>query len=248
MFLWPGILNQVRRLPKSTIIKFIKIGIIVAVHWLCFYGSIKLANASVALITMSSTALFTALIEPYVFKKRLNPIDVFLSILVIPAMYLTTYDFDSNMLLGFWLGILSAVLLAYFTILNRKLITHASPEVITFLEMGSSWFFLSLCSGLLLFTDVSYPLLPNSTDIFYLITLSLGCTILPFVLHLKALKHISAFATNLIVNLEPVYGIVMAAIILKEYRELNARFYIGVIIIIVIVMLYPLLNRSREIK
>lgn len=225
-----------------------KIGVIVAIHWLCFYGSIKLANASVALITMSTTALFTALIEPHIFKWQLNFTDILLSILVIPAMYLTTYDFSTDMLWGFWLGIVSALLLAYFTILNRKLISEASPEVITFLEMGSSWLFLSICSFLLFVIETDYPVIPQNSDIIYLIVLSLGCTILPFVLHLKALKHISAFATNLIINLEPVYGIVMAAIILKEYRELNVKFYLGVIIIVLIVMMYPLLNSKKDIE
>lgn len=243
---WPKMINKVKNLRKEDRRRLVYIGVLVAIHWLCFYGSIKMANASVALITMSSTALFTAIIEPRVFNTQFSLVDIGLGILVIPAMYLISYSFVGDMLIGFWLGILAAVLLAYFTILNRKYIGQIDPKVVTFVEMASSWVFLTLLAPIVLLIDggANY-LIPNFRDGFYLIVLSIGCTILPFVLHLKALKHISAFTTNLIVNLEPVYGIIMAAVILKDFKELNANFYVGVTIIVLIVMIYPVILRRR---
>lgn len=244
---WPDLIVKVKRLDAKDRRRFIYIGVLVGLHWLCFYGSIKMANASVALITMSSTALFTAIIEPRVFNTKFSGIDIGLGILVIPAMYLIYYTFEGDMLIGFWLGILAAILLAYFTILNRKYMGQTEPMVVTFIEMASSCIFLTFLAPVLLLIDGGADyLIPNLSDGFYLIVLSIGCTILPFVLHLKALKHISAFTTNLIVNLEPVYGIIMAALILKDFKELNVNFYIGVAIIILIVMIYPIVLKQRS--
>jgi len=244
---WPKMIVKVKNLRKEDRRRFVYIGVLVAIHWLCFYGSIKMANASVALITMSSTALFTAIIEPRVFNTQFSLVDISLGVLVIPAMYLISYTFVGDMLIGFWLGILAALLLAYFTILNRKYIGKTDPIVITFVEMASSWAFLTLLAPIVLLINGGADyLIPNLKDGFYLIVLSIGCTILPFVLHLKALKHISAFTTNLIVNLEPVYGIIMAAVILQDFKELNTNFYVGVTIIVLIVMIYPVVLRRRR--
>ena len=127
--------------------------------------------------------------------------------------------------MGFWLGILAALLLAYFTVLNRKYITDADPVTITFIEMTAAWVFLSVAGLVMLpFYELS-GYWPDQSDLIYLVILSIGCTVLPFILHLEALKHISAFTTNLVINLEPIYGLILAVIILKEHRELNTGFF-----------------------
>ncbi len=246
LFLWPRIRRELFGLSLKMITNYAWIGVMVAVHWVCFFASVKYANASIALITMSMTALFTAFIEPVILKYRINRLDIGLSILVIPAMALTMYEFEENMIVGFWLGIVAAFLLAYFTVLNRKLISGSSPETITFIEMAAAWLFLSILAPFFIYFQPDLQLLPNSQDLLYLSVLSIACTILPFILHLEALKHISAFATNLVINLEPVYGLILAIFILREHKELNTTFYIGASIIIGIVMAYPFVIRKQS--
>ena len=245
LFIWPGVRKGLKILSRQDTIRFTWIGILVGLHWVAFFASVKYANASTALITMSLTALFTALLEPFLLRSKLERYDIGLSILVIPAMLLITDGFEGEMRLGFWLGVLAAFLLAYFTVLNRKYITRAGPITITFIEMTTAWLFLSLLLPFLFYCWPETRMLPSTPDVIYLLILAIGCTILPFALHLEALKHITAFATNLIINLEPVYGLVLAALILKEYQELGQQFYLGAGLLLIIVFTYPFVKKKK---
>ena len=244
--LWPGMLTKIRALSTTSRKKLFFVGVIIALHWICFYGSIKLANASIALITFSTTAFFTAILEPLFFKSVLSKIDVLFGILVVPAMILIAFNFSSTYLIGFWVGILSAFLAALFSILNKKYIEIAEPDVMTFFEMLSAFVFMSFLIPLVNNNLWRSSFFPSSQNLFYLIVLAIICTILPFILHLKALKELSAFTTNLIVNLEPIYGVIMAALILNEYNELDVNFYLGGSVIVVLVILYPLVKRVKK--
>lgn len=237
-----------RELPKDKILKFMGIGVLVGLHWVCFYGSIKLANASVALICMAATSLFTSLFEPLLLRQKIKWYEVLLGMLIIPGMLLIVNSLESGMLLGFWVGLASAFLAALFAILNKKMVTNARPLTITFLELGSAWLFLSLVFPVYYFSSVEeIALLPPTTlDWLYLILLSLLCTTLAYTLSIRALHHISAFASTLTINLEPVYGIFLAWILLQEHKELNVNFYIGVAIILVSVFSYPYVKKQLE--
>lgn len=243
LFFWPGLVKQLRALEWRLIKRYTFIGFLVGLHWICFYGSIKLANASTALIAMSTTALFTAFLEPLMTGKKLAALDIILSLLIVPAMALTVYGFKGTMLLGFWVGIGAAFLAAYFAVLNKKSIDLASSELITWIEMVAASILLSIILPIVFYWQPDIAFVPSYKDLGLLLVLSIFCTILPYILHLKSLEQISAFASNLIVNLEPVYGILMAIFILKEHKELNGQFYLGVSIIILIIMIYPYLKR-----
>ena len=249
LLLWPGIVESILKLGKKQFLKLSLIGVVIAIHWLCFYGSIKLANASIALITMSTTALFTAFLEPLLLRKKISHIEIIIGCLVIPAMILVTQGFEESKMLGFWAGIMAAFLAALFAVLNKQVVEDTRPEVITLIEMFAATVFLTLMLPIFFHYNSDFSFVPKQRDIILIISLSLFCTILPFVLHLKALRHITAFATNLAINLEPVYGIVMAILILNENRELAPTFYLGVLIIFVLIFLYPLINfRSNDLK
>ena len=194
------------------------IGVLIALHWVCFYASIKLGNASIALITLATTSLFTAILEPWLLRERYDWKDIILGVLVIPAMFLAVSDFDHDKMLSFLVGIGSALLLALLTICNRRLIHKSTPLSITLIEMSSAWLFLTLISPFLFFTLDLGVIWPDKMDWIYLLLLTVGCTIIPYVLHLRALKVVSAFTINLVLNLEPVYGILLAIFILKEPR------------------------------
>jgi drug/metabolite transporter (DMT)-like permease len=247
LWLIPKLFKKARAIPKNILLQLVVVGGLVGLHWICFYGSIKLANASVGLVCMASTAFFTALIEPYLLKTPFQRYELILGLLLIPGMALVANDLDFNRITGFGVGLISAFLGAIFSTLNKKIIDSEStaPEnlVITFVELGSA---LVLVSVILPFIWVSQPdsqWMPTQKDAFYLLILSLFCTILPYTIWLNAMKHISAFTANITLNMEPVYGIALAWAILKEDQELSPRFYVGVLWILATIFGYPFLRR-----
>ncbi|TAK41222.1 MAG: EamA family transporter [Saprospiraceae bacterium] len=240
----PG--KKLRAMPRKNIFQFALAGILTGLHWLMFYGAIKLANASIALICMATCAFFTAIIEPFFLKQKIKWWEIFLGFLIIPGMALVVESVDISLHLGIWVGLLASLLAALFSILNKKWINDASPLSITFIEMSSAWLFLCLALPFFFYAEPEAVLLPTASDFLLLLVLALLCTTLTWVLALRSLKHMSAFASTLTVNMEPVYGILLAILILKEHRELPPGFYWGVILILVVVFSYPLMNRVRR--
>ncbi len=233
-----------RELPLKIILQFMGIGVLVALHWVCFYGAIKLANASISLICMATTSFFTALLEPLIMKSRIKGYELVLGIMIIPGMFLIVNGTEFAMMNGIWVGLISAFLAALFGTLNKKMIGKTKEINITFLELGSAWLFLSLVvPAFMYFAKAEVQMWPSQTDWVYLIILSLLCTTLAYILSLRALNHLSAFAANLTINLEPVYGILLALFILNDHEELDTNFYIGVVIILLAVFSYPFLKR-----
>ncbi len=232
------------KVKKSTAVPIILVGIIVAIHWICFYGSVKLANASVALVCMATTTVFTSFLEPIITKKKFDLLETFLGLLIIPGMILVVNSIDISMRDGVIVGMASAFFAALFGSLNKKYVDTTTPYIFTFLQMSSACVFIGL---LMLFggsyMDISHYYPPEMSDWVYVIILSLLCTTLAFILNLRALKVLSAYATSLVVNLEPLYGIILAAILLKEFEQLTPNFYIGGGIILAIVMSYSYLKK-----
>ena len=238
-------LKLFRNIPTKTLLQFMGVGALVGLHWLCFYGSIKMANASVALVCFAMASFFTALVEPLILKTKLNPYELGLGLIIVPGMALVVSDLDVQMINGVIVGMISSLLIAFFSVLNKKYIKFADEMSITFLELGSAWLFLSLLLPFFLWQEEhSIRFFPPSTlDWAYMLALALLCTTLPYILSLKALHHISAFAANLTFNLEPVYGIVLAWLILNDHEEMSPRFYGGVVIILVTIFSYPVIKR-----
>lgn len=233
-----------KTIPTSVLYKVILTGGIVAFHWICFYGSIKYANASVALVCLTTTALFTAIFEPLVFKKPFRKLEFAIAIVIIPSMALIVNDLDFKMMGGVVLGILAAFGSGLFSVINKKLLADIDPIRMTAIELGSGFLLLSFVMPFFIFSDPTTQLVPSTQDVWYLLLLSVGCTVIPFTMSLYALQKLSAFTTVLAINLEPVYGIFMAWFILQENRELHSSFYVGVIIILTAVFLHPFLKRK----
>ena len=225
--------------------KYAFIGICIALHWLCFYGAIKYANASIALICMATSSLFTSLIEPLVVKRKFSTRDLIFGLLVIPGMYFVIDSTALEMQKGIWVGLLAAFLAAYFTSLNKKYLIKGKEMEITFVELLSALLFLTCILPFLYLANNSIEIIPRNMDWMYLCILAIVCTTLPFILSLKALNQLSAFSANLIVNLEPVYGIILAALLLNQHNELSNNFYLGVILILIVVILYPIITIGK---
>lgn len=234
------------QIPKKQIRTYIIIGILIGLHWICFYGAIKLSNASIALVCMSTTSLFTSLIEPIFFRTKVNKLELILAASVIPGMLLIVNNINTTYINGVWVGLAAALLAAIFSSLNKVNIKGADPYSISFIELSSAWMMITLLLGIMWIfgyqADTFLP--PNTSDWVYLIILALLCTTLAQVLTLKSLHHLSAFAVNLVINLEPVYGILMAIFILNDHKELSPLFYLGGGIILLSVMLYPYLHKK----
>ncbi|MBI5914358.1 MAG: DMT family transporter [Bacteroidetes bacterium] len=238
----------IKGLSKKNLLQFAFVGVLTALHWLTFYGAIKLSNASVTLVCMATCAFFTSLIEPLFLRTKLKWWEIFTGFLIVPGMVLVVQNVDVSMHTGIWMGLLSALLAAMFSILNKKWIQNAEPLPITFIEMTSAWLFLSAVLPFFFHAEPGAALLPSAKDFLLLLVLALLCTTLTWVLALRALKHLSAFASNLTVNLEPVYGIFLAWLLLDDRKELSPGFYWGVLLILVVVFSYPFLKKVFERK
>ena len=248
----PRVWRGLRAMPRRLLLSYAGIGVLVALHWLTFYGSIKLSNASVGATCIALATVFTALVEPWLTRTRFSKRELALGIAVLPGVALVVGGVPPGMRLGIAVGALSALLVGLFGSLNKRLVEHGDPLTITALELGAGTLALTALAPLMpmLFPAFAGDLLvlPGAHDALYLLALSLACTLLPFALSLVALRHMSAFAAQLAVNLEPVYAIVLAIVLLDEQRELTPQFYAGVAIILGAVLLYPLLGRPKQLR
>jgi len=237
-----------REMPPRLRRRFAAIGVVVALHWLTFYGSIKLANASVAAACMGLAPVFLAVIEPWLMRTRFDPRELLLGALVVPGVALVVGGVPVAMHAGIAVGTLSALLVALFGALNKKYVEHAEPLTMTFVELGAGGAFLILAAvgwGALHGGIGAALPVPGARDAAWLLVLALACTLLPFALSLVALRRLSAFQAQLAVNLEPVYAVALAALLLGEQRELGPAFYAGVAIILGAVLAHPWLVPAK---
>lgn len=247
--LLPKVWRGLRAMPARLLWSYAGIGVLVALHWLTFYGAIKLANASVAATCIALATVFTALIEPTLAKRPFSKRELALGVAVLPGVALVVGGVPHEMRAGIAVGALSALLVALFSSLNKRLVEHGDPLTVTALELGAGTLALTALAPVmpLLFPAFAGELLvlPGARDAVLLVILSLVCTLLPFALSLVALRHMTAFAAQLAINLEPVYAIVLAIALLGEQRELTGLFYVGVAIILSAVFVHPLISRPR---
>jgi len=231
--------RKLRMISFKEFLKIFGVGLIAALHWVTFYGSIKYANVSVALVCFSAIGFFTAIFEPLVFRTRIDIWELLLGLMVIGGIYII-FHFDPQYKIGIVVGIISALLGSLFPIFNRVLLKTHSTETITVYELTGGFLALSIMLPFYLRLFPADHLIPTLSDFWWLLVLSWLCTVLAFQLSMNALKKISAFTVNLSYNLEPVYGILLAFVIYQENRELKSSFYVGLSIIILAVALQTL--------
>jgi drug/metabolite transporter (DMT)-like permease len=239
----PKFWRGVRGLSLRQIAIYAGIGVLVALHWLTFYGSIKLSNASVGATCMALMSVLMAFIEPLIVRRRFDPRELLFGLAVIPGVLLVIGGTPVAMRLGIAVGVLSVLILCIFGALNKRYISRADAMTVTGIELGAGAVFLTLFGPLLPGGDVLFAL-PSQRDGLFLLALAIGCTLLPFTLGLVAMRHLSAFSTALALNLEPVYAIVLAILLLEEQRELAWPFYLGVAIILGVVLLHARMMRE----
>jgi drug/metabolite transporter (DMT)-like permease len=233
------------RIERSEIIKLLFTGSLIAGHWILFFTSARISTASVCLAGMATTSFWTSFLEPIVLKKRIKWYEVFLGGVVIFGLYII-FHFEFNHALGLILALGSALLAALFTVINVRFAKTHHHQTVTIYEM------IGACLSIALF----FPIYQNSfaedhtlhlrlsfSDFFYLFILAIVCTVYAYAASIELMKKISAFSVNLTVNLEPVYGIILAVLIFGDKEKMHSGFYIGAAVILISVLAHPFLNR-----
>ena len=244
-----GVLMTVRRLPmrvsRGQLLRLLSVGILVAAHWITFFLAARLSSVSVCLAGMATLALWTSFLEPLMLKRPVRAYEVGLGLLTMAGLYLVSQaEFDQ--LTGLLVAVLSAGLSSLFSILNSKLIKQHSPLQLTFYEM------LGASVGIGLFLPVYSRYFTQGTglhlglsgyDWLWLLLLAGVCTVYAFSTFVELMKRFSPFTVNLTINLEPVYGILLALLIFGDKEHMAGGFYLGTALILVSVLIHPLVEK-----
>ena len=228
--------KQLQRIPVKDALQILAVGIIVAIHWVTFYGSVKYGNVSIAVVCLSASGFFTAFFEPVIFKRGIVAVEILLSVLAIAGIYII-FDFHPQYKTGIIFGVISAVGSSLFPIFNKKLLVRFSPSTLTLYELGGGLLALTLLVPLYLLYFPAAYYFPTTMDWLWLMFLACVCTVLCFDLQLNALRKMSPFTANIAYNMEPVYGIILAFIFFHENKLLDIYFYLGVGLILLSVVL-----------
>ena len=245
LLVWPRFWRTARTIPAGMIAVYAVIGIVTALHWVTFYASIKLANASVAATCMALTPVFLALVEPFAAGRRFDLRELALGIAALPGVALVVGGTPGGMRLGIAVGVFSAFTVAVFSSLNKRYVRDGDALTVTGIQMTAGALGLSLL-GVFLPHEHTPWRWPDPRDAAWLVVLAIGCTLLPYALWLVALRHLSAFSTALAINMEPVYAVALASLLFAEQRELSPWFYLGVVIVIAVAFGPPLLARASR--
>jgi drug/metabolite transporter (DMT)-like permease len=240
------LIKQNFRVPARQLLFVILTGFVVAAHWITFFASARVSNASVSLVGIATGSLWAAFIEPIVNKRSVKVYEVVLGLLVIVGLYVI-FAFDFDYPLGLTLGILSGFLSALFFTINSRLGQHVGTYQITFFEMLGAF----MGASIYLFIHVSvvdstYAInfKADVTDWIWIIILALVCTVYAFSVSVNLMKKLSVFFMQLTLNLEPIYGIILAVFVFGKTEKMTPQFYTGTSIILLAVITYPILKRK----
>lgn len=233
-------------IPQKTLLQIIGTGVIVAIHWIFFFLAVKVSNVSVTLGCMASGTLFTSILEPLFEKRKIWWVEVVIGLVIIFGLYIIT-QFAFNYYLGIAYALFSAFMAVLFGVINKQFVKNHHPLVISFTEMVTGSIAIVIFAFLagINFTPISE--IPNS-DWQWLLVLAWICTAYAFLGIVHLLKRLSAYSVSLAINLEPVYGIILAYLIFGESEKMDTGFYLGAIIILLAVSLYPILERKFKHK
>ena len=230
------------KVSKEYILKLLGIGAIVGVHWFTFYLSIKLSNISIALSTLSMGALFSAILEPIFFRRKINPSEIILSVIVSACVAVIFNASPEDYKIGILVGILCSFLSALFAVLNSRLPKSIKPTQVTFYEMIGGVIMISLIMVFFQPEAISEVIQVSWSNLGWLILLGIVFTAFAQIESVALLKHLSAFTMMLNVNLEPVYGIILASLIFGDSEHMNPVFYIATAIMVLSIVINGILK------
>lgn len=223
-------------LPFRELSKIGLTGLLLAGHWVFFYGSIKASNVSIGVICFSLVGFFTAVLEPLIMRRKLEVRELLFSLLTVGGI-LFIFQFDTRYRTGILLGVISSALSALFTIANKRIGPRYDSSTMLTCEMIGGFLGLTCLFPLYLHFYPAESLIPGMHNLGYLLLLSSIFTIGVYLLQIQTLKQISAFTVNLSYNLEPVYSILLAMLFFHEAKEFTPAFYVGLGMILLSVYL-----------
>ena len=231
-------------ISARTLLLFLLSGCIIALHWFTFFKAIKVSNVSVTLACLATGSFFAAFLEPLFYKKKVVYYEAFFGVLVFIGVYVI-FKFEGNYTDGILLALLSAFLSALFAVINSKFVKQHDATIISFYELGGGVLFLTLIlavSGG--FSATFFQLSIN--DFWYLMLLSSICTAYAFIVSTSVMKFLSPFTVMLTVNLEPIYGIILALFFFKNTEQMKTEFYFGAVIILISVILNSIFKSKKN--
>ena len=232
------------KVSKKLLIKLIICGALISLHWITFFKAIKVSNVSITLSVLSLGAFLTSFLEPLFYKRKIILYEVFLGVFVVVG---TSLIFKSQYyyIEGIFYALISVFLSVIFGLINGKLIEEASSLVISIYELLGGFILITL---ILIFAgDFNNTFFDLSkSDLLWLILLGTVCTAYAFVISVDVLKHLSPYSLMISINMEPVYGIILAIIILNESSQLSLEFYIGFILIFLSVILNGIIKLGKN--
>jgi drug/metabolite transporter (DMT)-like permease len=240
--------RQSFKVSGRDIVLLLLIGILVALHWLAFFGSGRVANVSVSLVGFATNSLWAAFLEPWFNRERIKKYQVFLGLIVLSGLYII-FSFKFQYKLGLALGVFAGFSSALFSVFNSRMVKRVSAYAITFYEM------IGVFIGGLLFLpiyqvfwapDHTLHLVPQGWDWLYLVLLAGGCSVYAYTVAVELMKRISVFMIQLCLNLEPLYGMAMAVVLFPKTEKMPPNFYIGTLIILCAVVSYPLVKKRFD--
>ncbi|MCC6286835.1 MAG: EamA family transporter [Chitinophagaceae bacterium] len=223
-----------------------KVGMLLTIHWIFFYASIKYSNISIGVVCYCLTSFFTAVFKPLIDRNRFIPSELLLSVLTVFGISLI-FHFDTSYQLGIGLGFISSAFSALYTIYNERLVKKYDSRLINFYQMLAGTIGLGILLPVYLHFFPVQNLLPGLKDTFYLVLLSLFCTVGLYVLFAEVLKKIPAFTVNLTFNLEPIYAIILAFLFFNESKEVNFSFYLGLFFVMASVVLQTIISVRKKV-
>ncbi|MET0573176.1 MAG: DMT family transporter [Pedobacter agri] len=244
LFLWFLVTKKNIKVTKKQFFQFFLTGGIVAIHWIFFFHAIKVSTVSVTLVCLSSFTLFTAILEPLIKKQPIQMGDILIGLLIILGIYMI-FKFEGQYTLGIIFGLLAAVASSLFSTINSTLVQKSEPSIIGFYELIGGLFWITLYR----FYDGSLINLPFNLDLknwFYIGILGTLCTSVAYVAGVSVMRTLSAFRVALVTNLEPVYGIILAFFFFKDKEQMTGGFYIGALIILGSIFLYPIYKKRKN--
>nr|WP_317171052.1 EamA family transporter [Sphingobacterium arenae] len=243
LFIYFIFMGKSIHVSKEKLIQFFLVGGIVGVHWVLFFHSIKISTVSVTLVTLSSLTLFTSILEPIINKTKISKADVAIGLIIIFGIYLI-FKFEFQYVWGIIFGLAAAFCASVFSIFNARMVKKTSPTVITFYEMLGAFFAVSLI--MVFMGDFNAEMWLQDADWAYILLLGVVCTAIAYVLGVAVMKELSAFTVALTTNMEPIYGILLAMLIFGKQETMSLGFYIGAVIILGAVFLYPYVKVKIE--
>jgi drug/metabolite transporter (DMT)-like permease len=206
---------------------FMVIGMILAIHWSTFFHSIQISTVAIGLLTYATFPVFITFMEPYFFKEKIRLFDVAMAagvfiglVLVVPA-----YDFKNNITQGVLWGTLSGFTFAILSLMNRKYVQTYGSLVVSFYQN----LFAALALLPLAFMAADRLGL-SARDWGLLLLLGVLCTALAHALFIKGLANVKAQLASIIASLEPVYGVILALLLLGEVPSMRTLIGGGIIL------------------